>query len=170
MEIRALTAADERAFLSLRREGLIESPRAFSESIGDHDATPAAVWTKRFAELSDHNFIVGAFDDAGELAGTVGCIRMTPEKSRHRAVIWGVYLKPQFRGSGAAKAMMLAAIRRARSIEGLEQLKLGVRADHNAARRLYLSLGFEACGIERQSIKVGQEYVDEETMVLFLKK
>ena len=168
MEIRALTRAEEAAFRALRREGLVDSPHAFSESAADHDATPAEVWTRRFAELNDDNFIIGAFDDTGELVGSVGLIRMTPEKSRHKAVIWGVYLKPRYRGSGIARRMMLEAIRRAKTREGLEQIKLGVRTGQNAARGLYLSLGFQHYGTERHSLKIGEEYVDEEWMALFL--
>ncbi len=169
MEIRALTHADEAAFRELRREGLADSPHAFSESVADHDATPADVWTARFAALNDDNFIIGAFDDSGALIGSVGLGRNTQQKTRHKAIIWGVYLKPNARGSGIAKAMLLEAISRAKSLAGLEQIKLGVRTGDNAARRLYLSVGFEHYGTERHSLKIGEEYVDEDWLVLFLK-
>jgi RimJ/RimL family protein N-acetyltransferase len=169
MEIRPLTGADADAFRALRREALADSPGAFAESVADHDATPPKVWALRFAALSGDNFILGAFNDSGALIGTVGFGRNTGEKTRHKAVIWGVYVKPEARGNGIAKALMREAIRLAKTIEGLEQIKLGVRTGQGAARALYLSLGFEPWGLERRSLKLGDEYVDEDAMALFLR-
>ncbi|HLW75437.1 MAG TPA: GNAT family N-acetyltransferase, partial [Bryobacteraceae bacterium] len=103
MTIRSLIAADLEIFRTLRREALADSPRAFAESVSDHDSTTPEVSSSRFAALNDNNFIVGAFDDSGKLIGSVGLARLTQEKTRHKAIVWGVYLKPQFRGSGAAR-------------------------------------------------------------------
>jgi RimJ/RimL family protein N-acetyltransferase len=168
MEIRALTGSDADAFRALRREALLDSPHAFGESVAEHDAVSSTAYAARIAALNQNQFIIGAFDDSGALVGSVGFSRNTGEKSRHKATIWGVYLKPEARGSGIAKAMMLEVIRRAKTLDGLEQIKLGVRTGQNAARNLYLSLGFESWGLEKRSIKVNGEYVDEDAMVLFL--
>ena len=168
MEIHPLTAADAEAFRTIRREALVDSPAAFAESVSDHDATRPNVWAARVAAWSDENFIIGAFNEHGALTGTVGLVRNTGQKTRHKAIIWGVYLKPEARGTGVAKAMMLEAIRRAKSLDGLEQIKLGVRPGQHAARALYLSLGFEQWGCEKRALKIGDQYVDEDAMVLFL--
>jgi hypothetical protein len=37
-----------------------------------------------------------------------------------------------------------------------------------AARALYVSAGFEAFGLERRALRVGDRYVEEEHMVLHL--
>lgn len=169
MQIRALTSADAHAFRALRREGLVESPHAFSESAAEHDRFSAPAYATRFgAAIANDNFIIGVFDDSGALIGCCCLSRNTGEKTLHKATVWGVYLEPEARGSGAAKAMFGELIRRARSINGLEQIKLGVRTGQNAARKLYLSMGFEPWGLERRSIKVAGEYIDEDAMVLFL--
>jgi RimJ/RimL family protein N-acetyltransferase len=168
MEIRALTGSDADAFRALRREALEDSPHAFTESIAEHDAVSSAAYAARIAALNQNQFIIAAFDDAGDIIGSVGFSRNTGEKSRHKGVIWGVYVKPKARGSGIAKALMLEVLRRAKTLDGLEQIKLGVRTGQNAARNLYLSLGFEPWGLEKHSIKVNGEYVDEDAMVLFL--
>ncbi len=168
MEIRALTGADAEAFRALRREALEDSPHAFSESIAEHDAVSSNAYTARIAALNENHFIIAAFNDSRRLVGSVGFSRNTGEKTRHKAIIWGVYVKPEARGAGVAKAMMLEVIRRARAIDGLEQIKLGVRTGQNAARRLYVSLGFEPFGLEQRSLKVAGEYIDEDHMVLSL--
>jgi ribosomal protein S18 acetylase RimI-like enzyme len=168
MEIRALTSADAEAFRALRREALIDSPHAFAESLNEHDAVPPRAYAVRIAALNENQFIVAAFDDAGSIIGSVGFSRNTGEKSRHKATIWGVYVKPEARGSGISKAMMLEVIRRAKALDGLEQIKLGVRSGQSAARNLYVSLGFESWGLEKRSIKFNGEYIDEDAMVLFL--
>jgi RimJ/RimL family protein N-acetyltransferase len=168
MQVRALSGPDAEAFRALRREALIDSPHAFSESVAEHDAVAPAAYAARMAALNQNQFIVAAFDDSGKIIGSVGFSRNIGEKSRHKGIIWGVYVKPEARGSGAAKAMMLEVIRRAKAIDGLEQIKLGVRTGQNAARNLYLSLGFEPWGLEQRSIKVNGEYIDEDLMVLRL--
>jgi RimJ/RimL family protein N-acetyltransferase len=61
--------------------------------------------------------------------------------------------------------MMQEIIRRARQIEGIEQVLL-VASAHLPAHKLYRSLGFEAYGIEPRSLKIGTEYVDDVLMIL----
>jgi len=41
-----------------------------------------------------------------------------------------------------------------------------VSPEQTAARQVYESLGFKSYGIEREAMKIGQAYVDEELMVL----
>ncbi|MFY9951539.1 MAG: hypothetical protein WAK27_22750, partial [Candidatus Sulfotelmatobacter sp.] len=52
----------------------------------------------------------------------------------------------------------------------IEQIMLSVATTQNAAVSLYRSLGFEPFGCERRALKIGDQYVDEEHMVLFIHK
>ena len=66
---------------------------------------------------------------------------------------------------------MLAAIERAKTVPGLEIILLTVSVNQLAPRTLYESSGFRSIGIEPQGLKIGDEHLDEEHMVLaFLKK
>jgi GNAT superfamily N-acetyltransferase len=166
MEIRALTRADAEAFRRLRREGLEDAPRAFAESISEHDAQKSEAIAKRLHATGDH-FVVGAFYQ-GALVGVAGFARNPRLKLRHKGMIWGVYVTSTFRGQGVARKLLMEIIGRAKSLDGLHQINLNVAAA-SPANRLYRSLGFQVFGQERNSIQVGDEFVDEELMVLRLK-
>jgi RimJ/RimL family protein N-acetyltransferase len=173
MEIRALSSTDAEAFRAIRRESLENAPRSFAESLAEHDALSPQAFAKRLASsFSNDNFIIGALranpgDPEPLLAGVAGFVRNPRPKLRHKGLIWGVYLRPAFRGAGVAREILAEVIRRAKTLDGLEQINLNV-ATGTAARRLYESLGFEVYGHERNSLRVDGEFVDEDLMVLFL--
>ncbi len=114
------------------------------------------------------DFVVGAFDQ-GQLIGMTGYYREKREKIRHRGHIWGVYVRQEWRGKGVGRALMSELLRLACAQHGLEQVNLGVGTDQLAAKRLYASLGFEVYGCERQALKLGENYVDKDLMVLWLR-
>ena len=77
-------------------------------------------------------------------------------------------MTPAARGQGVAKAILTRMLDRARSYPGLEQVSLSVAVTQITARTLYDSLGFRVYGRERQALKVGETYVDEEHRMLWL--
>jgi RimJ/RimL family protein N-acetyltransferase len=167
MKVRVLTQADAEPFRKLRRERLDDSPRAFGESIAESESMTMAAVAARLGSSSGDNFVVGAFA-GGQLVGMAGFARNLREKSNHKGVIWGVYVRPTFRNQGVARGLLQTLLDRAKSQPGLEQIILTVAVDQVAAKRLYQSLGFQVFGHERHALKVGGEYVDEDHMVLWL--
>lgn len=168
MHVRMLQESDADAFRRIRRERLERDPRAFAESIAEHDAISPETITSRLRRASGENFVIGAFAESGDLIGIAGFSRSPRLKSRHKGVIWGVYVRPGFRGQGIGRAILAALIDRARQEAGLEQIQLSVSTGQAGAKRIYESLGFEAFGRERHALKVDGEYVDEDHMVLWL--
>ena len=65
--------------------------------------------------------------------------------------------------------MLTQLLDRVRGYSGLEQVTLSVSVPQEAARRLYRALGFEVYGYEKRALKVGDTYVDDEHMVLWLR-
>ena len=169
MRVRVLTPDDAIPFSKLRRERLEQAPRAFAESLAEHDALPLAKIAERLAR-SNHNFVVGAFTPKAELVGMAGFARNPRLKSHHKGVIWGVYVRPQWRGTGVGRTVLSELLKQARTLAGLEQIQLTVSTSQTAAKKLYESLGFEVFGHERHALKVDGEYVDEDHMVLWLSK
>ena len=80
-----------------------------------------------------------------------------------------LFVNPEFRGKGIGRALLSALLEKARTLPGLEQVDLTVSAQQVAAKTLYRSLGFETFGVERAALKIGDQYFDEEYMVLRLR-
>lgn len=165
MNIRLLTEADAPAFLALRIEALAHEPYAFTLSLEDErKQTPESIAYRLRREGS---LMLGAFSDAG-LVGMVGLGRDLSPKTRHKAVVNGLYVSQQARGQKMGRALMSDLIGRARGCPELEQLILWVAVSQKRAQALYRSLGFEAFGLEKRALKVGTTYVDYEHLVLWL--
>jgi ribosomal protein S18 acetylase RimI-like enzyme len=169
MHIRILTEHDVAEFRRLRLEALAHEPLAFARALEDEQDLPLDTVALRLRAGPDGNFVVGAFD-ARQMVGQAGFTRHTGRKECHKGTIWGVYVTAAARGSGIARAMLTQILDRVRCYPGLEQVSLSVSAPQEAARRLYRALGFEVYGYEKHALKVGDIYVDDEHMVLWLQE
>ena len=96
----------------------------------------------------------------------VGFYRESRLKRRHTGGIWGMFVATSRRGQGMAAALLQDALKRARSIPGLRSVHLSVASTQAAARRLYVSTGFVPYGTKPEALMVGDQYIDEEHMIL----
>ena len=167
VETRVLTEGDAAAYWNLRLEALEQEPESFVESAEEHRATPIELAAARLREADDASFVLGAFL-SGELVGMAGFFRERHLKARHKGKIWGVYVRVNHRRQGIGRALFSALLEKVRTLPGLEQVDLTVSARQVAAKTLYRSLGFETFGVEPAALKIGDQYFDEEHMVLRL--
>ncbi|MBC7541805.1 MAG: GNAT family N-acetyltransferase [Candidatus Sericytochromatia bacterium] len=171
MIIRPLTETDVPAYQALRLRGLCEEPVAFGASAEEAALeSPAAIiahWQD--SAKTPGNFVLGAFL-ADNLVGIVGLTREKKAKLRHRALLWGMYVAPEAQGRGIARALIADLVARAKAVEDLEQIHLNVTSVMTVARSVYLRLGFEICGHERQAMKLADRYYDCEQMVFWLRE
>ena len=117
---------------------------------------------------SDESFTYGAFDN-GELVGVITLYKDELYKLSHRAHIGAMYVSPLKRSLGIGKDLMEEAVKKAKSIQGLEQVYLAVVSTNESAKRLYRSLGFEVFGTEKKGLRLDNHtYYDVDFMILFL--
>jgi GNAT superfamily N-acetyltransferase len=111
------------------------------------------------------HLVIGAFTP--ELAGAVGVRREMRAKLRHKAVLWGMYVRAASRRQGFGRRLVEEAIRVARE-DGVVQLHLTATERAAAARTLYESLGFVVWGVEPSGLRVQGQDLAEYHMVLQL--
>jgi ribosomal protein S18 acetylase RimI-like enzyme len=161
-EIRQLTCADVVAYRDIRLEGLRCHPEAFASTYEDERDGPL----DRFKEWIAQARIFGAWLDQG-LVGVVGLRMQADAKVRHKAVIWGMYVRREARRFGIGERLIDTAV--AHAPEEVEQIQLAVITENEAARRLYAKAGFIAYGHQINALKHGGRYYDDILMVKFLR-
>ncbi|MBG9456131.1 acetyltransferase [Lysinibacillus sphaericus] len=165
MNSRRLTATDANAYRTLRLEGLQNNPEAFGSSFEEEKGSPIELIASRLESQS--SYTIGVFDQE-DLVGVATLVQESMLKLKHKAGIFAVYVSPGKRGLGIGKHLMVEAINKAKELGEVEQLNLTVVSMNTSAKRLYSSLGFEVFGTEKRALKIGQQYFDEDYMVLFL--
>ena len=161
--IRQLEHADLAAFRAVRLLALQLHPEAFGSSYEEESRYTLDEFA-RFIAPPGATF--GAFAD-GRLIGIAGLYVSPRLKRSHKGDVVGVYVDAAFRGSDVARGLIEAIIAAARQMK-LRSLLLTVTVGNQAARKLYVSLGFHAYGIERRALQVDGVFYDEELMVLEL--
>lgn len=165
-EVRILTHSNAEALWHIRLEALQHEPHAFSESAAEHQARSIKEVAARMSATAE-SFGLGAFCE-DRLIGILRFERAQREKNRHRASLHSVYVTPEYRRRGIARALLTEVLRLARAQDGLEQIELAVSTEQAAAKRLYEAFGFTCYGREEHALKMGSEYVDYDLMVLRL--
>ncbi|MBD3107471.1 GNAT family N-acetyltransferase [Bacillus sp. AGMB 02131] len=165
MKIRILQPSDAVQYQSLRLAALQTNPEAFGASYEEE----VHFSTDRFGDRlqSANVWTFGAFEQE-KLIGSATLLRETKIKLQHKANIYAVYVTPEKRGLGIGRSLIEEAIRKARAINGVEQLNLSVVTTNTAALKLYELLGFQTFGHEKHALKIAGTYFDEQHMVLFL--
>lgn len=166
MHIRRLTPEDAPVFQAFRLEALQSTPTAFGSSFEEEKDFPASVIEGRLAFKVDRGPF-GAFEGT-ELVGLVALGRENLKNLAHKALIWGLYVKPSHRGEGIAKALLQEALSLARSVPEVIQVNLSVNASNTAAIKLYESFGFKTFGQEPGALRLNGELHDELHMYLRL--
>lgn len=147
LRVARLTPADAPAYRRLMLHAYEHAADAFTSTVEERAAETEAWWAHRIAHPDGLGVGFGAFD-GGELVGCLALEFNLKPKTRHRALVIGMYVMPPWRGRGAARALLHAVIGHAQSREGTQVLGLTVTDGNDEAIGLYRSFGFEAFGTE----------------------
>ena len=164
LKVRRLEPNHFAIYREIRLEGLKNHPEAFSASWEVESARPASWWAERL----ETNIVLGGWIDDAPLAGVVGFRMHGTTKIRHKGMLWGMYVRPDARGTGLAASLVQHVIELGRPF--LQDILLTVVASNAAACRLYRKAGFEQYGLEQRALKVGNDYYDEALMALSLRR
>lgn len=159
--IRPATVDDADALRDLRLEALRTQPVAFAADYALNLAKSPSYWIEWARDRSNsHTDIVHVAVADDKLIGMTGAHRGDSPKTRHSALIWGVYVRPEWRGLRVAEALIEACIDWARA-RGCSIAKLNVVTTNAAAIRCYLRCGFSVYGVEPQAVFYeGVRYAD----------
>lgn len=160
-QVRRLTEDDAEIFRQIRLQALEEHPETFQATYESAADLPLDAFKQRLRRYA----LFGGFMD-GKLCGFVGFYPLKNPKIGHKGIMWGMYVKPEARGTGLAEAMVEAVADFAKG--KVEQILLSVITDNERAMRFYEKMGFEPYGRERRALKIGGRYYDEEFRVRFL--
>ena len=151
MHVAPLEASDAAQYRKLMLQAYELAADAFTSTAVEREAEPESFWVKRIADPSGMSAAFGAFR-GHELVGTVALEFSAKPKTKHKALVIGMYVSPEARGTGAGRALLEAVVEHARAREGTLQLTLTVTEGNAPAVSLYTSAGFQSFGIEPMAI------------------
>jgi len=152
MHVTLLDASHVAAYRELMLEAYEKAPDAFTTTAAERKAEPDSWWVKRIGSASGSATSFGAWNGQ-HLIGTVALEYATKPKTRHSALILGMYVKPEHRSNGVGRALMAAAIEAADTRPEVLVLTLTLTEGNAPALRLYQSVGFEVWGTQPVAIR-----------------
>jgi GNAT superfamily N-acetyltransferase len=140
MVVRALEQHDGSAFRAIRLRALQSDPDAFRSTYEVEAAYDDDAWRDFLAPDTGGRVFIA--ESRGEPVGITGVRAADGPDS---AILWGMWVSPDARGSGVGRALVEAAVEWAR-ISGAGDVILEVAQGNEAAKRLYTRCGFQDIG------------------------
>jgi GNAT superfamily N-acetyltransferase len=171
MLIRPVQISDVEAFRAMRLEAVRDYPLAFTADLAETQGRPIEWWRDLVSRnTGEGHASVIMVADAGEggLAGMTGLFSPMQPKLAHTATIWGVYVRPPFRGQGIGEQLLRACVGWARA-KDFAAVKLSVVEGNDTARRCYERVGFAAYGNEPVAVQWENRFYNELLMAIRLK-
>ncbi|MFC7489957.1 MULTISPECIES: GNAT family N-acetyltransferase [unclassified Knoellia] len=161
ISVRPLGEEDWQQYRDARLTALRESPEAFAATVEEEEAFDEDFWRlrmKRSARLL-----------AERENGTLGIVSVgrSSDENPKTSELFGLWVRPEARGSGVASALVRAGARLARD-QGQTQLAYWVGSDNGRAVAFASGFGFRPTA-ERRPMRVkSEDDEDEVAMVLAL--
>ena len=162
LTIRRLTPDDWSSLRTIRLRALTEAPQVYGTVLAQVVDQDEESWRSGLTDPQSSVFVGFGPEGPAALAG----LRVNGGgNTRHRGVIWGVFVDAAHRGSGQARQLITALLDHADTIPGLEFCELNVASDNAPALSLYEGLGFRIVGTIPRALKHAGGYSDEHMMV-----
>lgn len=163
--VRQANLGDVPEYRELRLSALLDSPTAFSADYQTNLNHPMSFWEGRLT--FDQFGTIFFAEHANKLIGMTGIRIGESPKTKHGAYVWGVYMRPEWRGLHVAEALIRTCVGWALQRD-VVIVKLGVMADNESAVRCYKRCGFTVYGTEPRALLFEGKFYDEFLMSLAL--
>ena len=151
MTVAVLTPSNAAQYKALMLLAYEHAADAFTSTPEERAKESDEWWLKRIAHPEGLAVAFGDFD-GNDLVGTVALEFSAKPKTKHKALIVGMYVLPSGRGKGTARALLQAAIQFCASRGHIRAMQLEVTEGNAPAVNLYQSLGFTAYGVEPMAV------------------
>jgi RimJ/RimL family protein N-acetyltransferase len=152
MEIRPVRPGEGGKLRELRLRALADAPDAFSATYEGDAARPPEWWERQDVVIAERD---------GRWLGMVG--RFVDPDLPAVAILWGTWVDPSARGSGAGRALLAAALEAVRDA-GLRRAELTVADGARGAERLYAAAGLRRTG--HAYPMAGRPHITEHVMAI----
>ena len=149
-ELRRITPDDWRLLRDVRLRALTDAPDAFGSTRARVDGLTEAEWRSR-ADNGGLTLVAvdDTVDDTGDGPRGLAMGGALASDGGPTVAVWGMWTDPKARGRGIGGALLDALVAWCRdpsSRPAHDEVRLHVTQGNDAARRLYLSRGFEPTG------------------------
>lgn len=158
------------AYRALMLDAYARHPDAFTSSVDERAALPLAWWQARLASGPEATEAVWASVAGDAIQGVAGLSFERREKVRHKATLFGMYVRPDARSQGLGRQLVDAVLTHARTCPHIALVQLTVSEGNAGAIALYRAAGFEAWGSEPLAVRVGDGFVRKLHMGCALKE
>jgi RimJ/RimL family protein N-acetyltransferase len=152
------------SFRALRLEALKNHPDVFGSDYFEVAAKENEYWVNRLRINEVEGALFFAEKDS-QLIGMTGIHRSMAKKAKHAAMLWGVYVKPEWRGKRVSEDLIRSCLEWAKA-QDVAIVKLAVVTHNIPAIRCYENCGFKTYGTEPKAISDDGVDYDEYLMAL----
>jgi ribosomal protein S18 acetylase RimI-like enzyme len=157
-QMRRLTSTDAEAFSALRRAVTADNPVPMGLSMED-ELTRSIEGFRAQLSAPAPSAMFGAFVGAQLAASAAVSIASMFTAQKHKWILWGVFVHPDFRKQGLGRKLTRQALTHAFD-HGARRVNLLVFLPNEAAVDLYRSLGFASFGTEPEVIHLADKWHD----------
>ena len=157
MHVTVLCASDATQYKAIMLHAYEHAADAFTSTPFERERESDSWWVDRVSDPTGIKIAFGAFDGS-KLVGTVALEFSEKQKTKHKALFIGMYVLPNWRRNGVARALVQAAIDHCRSRKSIRAIQLEATDGNSPAITLYQSLGFKEFGIEPLGLLIESGY------------
>ena len=160
--IGSLSENEWELYKEIRLEALKNDSIAFGSSYEEEVDRDEIIWRSRVKE------VLFAFTPEKRIVGLIAFLFNNRIKTKHRADIYSVYVRPKYRRSGVGKKLLREALRLIKLNDDIKKVDLTVNPLQTSAISLYESFGFKKVGTLSKELFIGETFYDEDLMELLI--